>query len=132
MPTTQDATEHQVLVDLSKHLVKPGLYFVSIPNGWPCSSIFRIMVVESNFIIVYEIRQILPKSDFLNTGVHSGVGIQKLEFTLNLPTFVYNKMTSPTTVVTLSFIHWKKFSKMSLTADSNLELGLKSWSKSKS
>ena len=25
-----------VLVDLSKHLVKPGLYFVSIPNGWPC------------------------------------------------------------------------------------------------
>ena len=26
----------QFLVDLSKHLVKPGLYFVSIPNGWPC------------------------------------------------------------------------------------------------
>ena len=27
-----------VLVDLSKHLVKPGLYFISIPNGWPCSN----------------------------------------------------------------------------------------------
>jgi hypothetical protein len=25
-----------VLVDLLKHLVKPGLYFVSTPNGWPC------------------------------------------------------------------------------------------------
>ena len=25
-----------VLVDLSKHLVNPGLYFVSISNGWPC------------------------------------------------------------------------------------------------
>ena len=33
MSTTQDATEHQFLVDLSKHLVKPGLYFVSNPNG---------------------------------------------------------------------------------------------------
>ena len=31
--TTQEPTEHHVLVDLSKHLVKPGLYFVSIPNG---------------------------------------------------------------------------------------------------
>ena len=30
--------EHQFLVDLSKHLVKPGLYFVSKPNGRPCSS----------------------------------------------------------------------------------------------
>ena len=28
MPTTQEPTEHQFLVDLSKHLVKPGLYFV--------------------------------------------------------------------------------------------------------
>ena len=35
--TTQEATEHQFLVDLSKHLVKPGLYFMSKPNGWPCS-----------------------------------------------------------------------------------------------
>ena len=34
--TTQETTEHQFLVDLSKHLVKPGLYFISIPNGWPC------------------------------------------------------------------------------------------------
>jgi hypothetical protein len=33
MSTTQEPTEHQFLVDLSKHLVKPGLYFVSIPNG---------------------------------------------------------------------------------------------------
>ena len=24
------------LVDLSKHIVNPVLYFVSIPNGWPC------------------------------------------------------------------------------------------------
>ena len=31
--TTQEATEHQFLLDLSKHLVKPGLYFVSIPIG---------------------------------------------------------------------------------------------------
>ena len=36
MSTTQEATEHQFLKYLSKHLVKPGLYFVSIPNGWPC------------------------------------------------------------------------------------------------
>ena len=28
-------------VDLSKHLVKPGLYFVSIPNGWPCTVEYR-------------------------------------------------------------------------------------------
>ena len=37
MSTTQDPTEHQFLLDLSKHLVKAGLYFVSIPSGWPCS-----------------------------------------------------------------------------------------------
>ena len=24
-------------VDLSKHLVLPGLYFISVPNGWPCN-----------------------------------------------------------------------------------------------
>ena len=24
------------MVDLPKHLIKPGFYFVSIPNGWPC------------------------------------------------------------------------------------------------
>ena len=24
------------MVDLSKHLAKPGLIFVSISNGWPC------------------------------------------------------------------------------------------------
>ena len=34
--TTQEAPEHQFLVDLSKNLVKTGLYFVSIPKGWPC------------------------------------------------------------------------------------------------
>ena len=33
MSTTKKATEHQFLVDLSKHLVKPGLYFITIPNG---------------------------------------------------------------------------------------------------
>ena len=33
IPTTQKATEDQFFVDLSKHLFKPGLYFVSIPNG---------------------------------------------------------------------------------------------------
>ena len=34
---TQEATEHQVLVELSKHLVKSGLYFMSKPNGTtPC------------------------------------------------------------------------------------------------
>ena len=27
------------MVDLSKHLVKPVLYFLSIPNGWPCRSL---------------------------------------------------------------------------------------------
>ena len=31
--TTQEATEHQFLLELSKHLVKPGLYFMSKPNG---------------------------------------------------------------------------------------------------
>ena len=31
--TTQEAPKGQFLVDLSKHLVKQGLYFVSIPNG---------------------------------------------------------------------------------------------------
>ena len=31
--TTKEVTERQFLVDLSKQLVKPGLYFVSIPNG---------------------------------------------------------------------------------------------------
>ena len=36
MSTTQEPTEHLFLVDLSKHLVKPGLYILSIPNGWPC------------------------------------------------------------------------------------------------
>ena len=36
MSTTQEPTEHQFLLDLLKHLVKPGLYFLSIPNGWPC------------------------------------------------------------------------------------------------
>ena len=30
MSISQEATEHQLTVDLSKHLVKPGLYFVSI------------------------------------------------------------------------------------------------------
>ena len=33
LSTTQEATEHHFLVDLSNHLVKPGLYFISIPNG---------------------------------------------------------------------------------------------------
>jgi hypothetical protein len=33
IPTTQEATQHQFVVDLSKCLVKPGLYFISIPNG---------------------------------------------------------------------------------------------------
>ena len=36
MSTTQEATEHQFLVDLSKHLVQPGLYFMSKPNDTPC------------------------------------------------------------------------------------------------
>ena len=31
--TTQEATEHQFLVEFLKHLVKSGLNFVSIPNG---------------------------------------------------------------------------------------------------
>ena len=44
--TTQEVTEHQFLVHLSKHLVKPGLYFVSKPNGRPCrSKIFRSKIV---------------------------------------------------------------------------------------
>ena len=34
---TQEATDHQFLVDLSKHLVKTGLYFMSKPNGRPCA-----------------------------------------------------------------------------------------------
>ena len=41
MSTTQEPTEHQFLVDLSNHLVKPGLYFVSIPNGWPCMYLIK-------------------------------------------------------------------------------------------
>ena len=36
MSTTQEPTEHQFLVTLSKHLVEIAVYFVSIPNGWPC------------------------------------------------------------------------------------------------
>ena len=35
-------TEHQFLVDLSKHLVKPGLYFMSKPTGRPCIIFFRL------------------------------------------------------------------------------------------
>ena len=31
--TTQEANEHKFLVDLLKHLVKPGLYFIAITNG---------------------------------------------------------------------------------------------------
>ena len=38
MPTTQEALEHQFLLELSKHLVKPGLYFMSKPNGRPCTA----------------------------------------------------------------------------------------------
>ena len=30
------------IVDLSKYLVKPCLYFISIPNGWPCTCISNI------------------------------------------------------------------------------------------
>ena len=45
--TTQETTEHQFLVDLSKHLVKPGLYFISIPSGWPC-----ITVLWADFVVV--------------------------------------------------------------------------------
>ena len=33
IPTIEEATEHQFLVDLSKYLVKPGLYFISNPDG---------------------------------------------------------------------------------------------------
>ena len=36
MSTTQEPAEHQFLVDMSKHLVEPGIYFLSIPNDWPC------------------------------------------------------------------------------------------------
>ena len=36
MSTTQKPAEPKFLIDLSKHLVKLGLYFVSIPNGLPC------------------------------------------------------------------------------------------------
>jgi hypothetical protein len=35
--TTQEATEHQFLIELSKHLVKPVFYFMSKPNGTPCT-----------------------------------------------------------------------------------------------
>ena len=36
LKTIEEATEHQFLVDLSKYLVKPGLYFISNPDGGPC------------------------------------------------------------------------------------------------
>ena len=29
------------MVDLSKHLVKPGLYFISNPDGGPCTHFYR-------------------------------------------------------------------------------------------
>ena len=49
--TTQEATEHQFLVHLSKHLVKPGLYFVSKPNGRPCSTLnIWIKLLGSNYL----------------------------------------------------------------------------------
>ena len=31
-----EATNRQFFVDLSKHLEKPGLFFMSKPNGTPC------------------------------------------------------------------------------------------------
>ena len=34
--TSQEATGHPFLADLSKHLVKPSLYFMSKPDGTPC------------------------------------------------------------------------------------------------
>jgi hypothetical protein len=34
MSTTQEATDHQFLVYLTKNQVKPGLYFMSIPNDF--------------------------------------------------------------------------------------------------
>ena len=37
----------QFLVDLSKHLVKPGLYFMSKPNDIPCN-----MVYPSNLLLL--------------------------------------------------------------------------------
>ena len=44
--TSQEATGHPFLADLSKHLVKPGLYFMSKPDGTPCRDtqwyVFRI------------------------------------------------------------------------------------------
>ena len=44
--TPKEATGHPFLADLSKHLVKPGLYFMSKPDGTPCRDtqwyVFRI------------------------------------------------------------------------------------------
>ena len=58
MSTTQEATEHQFLVDLSKHLGKPGLYFLSIPNGYPVYNLrprFEFLVDKFKKAIAFRI-----------------------------------------------------------------------------
>ena len=44
--TIQEATEHQFLVDLSKYLVNPDLYFMSKPNGTPCSYLIATVFTQ--------------------------------------------------------------------------------------
>ena len=50
--TTQEATEHQFLSELSKHVVKPGLYFMSKPNGTPCTISIIFPVISRDLTII--------------------------------------------------------------------------------
>ena len=47
------------MVDLSKHLVKPGLYFISIPDGWPCT--YRVLQTIQMKLILLFVFSTLPQ-----------------------------------------------------------------------
>ena len=57
-------------IDLSKHLVKPGLYFLSIPNGWPCmrGSFWHKDSLITH--ILFELQPIMIFSPVANFGHH--------------------------------------------------------------
>ena len=56
----------QVLIELSKHLIKPCLYFISIPNGWPCiwqspNQCFKCWINISWKLLVQKMKTLLQK-----------------------------------------------------------------------
>ena len=54
-PTTEEATEHQFLADLSKELVKTGLQIMSIPDGRPCT-VMLILLLKKMFWCIQQTR----------------------------------------------------------------------------